>query len=91
MMDGRGRAAVDAVRRGARTASAAVSDGWREASTHMSGRVVSAGVASLLIGIVVLGEANGSPWWAPIVFVLSGVVAVFGVFQLSRYHPQVRH
>ncbi|MCP2162939.1 Membrane-bound lytic murein transglycosylase B [Williamsia serinedens] len=66
MMDGRGRAAVDAVRRGARTASAAVSDGWREASTHMSGRVVSAGVASLLIGIVVLGASTSSAQRLPV-------------------------
>lgn len=41
------------------------------------------------IGVVVLGEASQAPWWAPIAFVLMGVVAVFGVFQLARHHPQL--
>jgi drug/metabolite transporter (DMT)-like permease len=41
------------------------------------------------IGVVVLGEASQAPWWAPIAFVLTGIVAVFGVFQLARHHPQL--
>lgn len=41
------------------------------------------------IGIVVLQEAEGAPWWASIVFVVAGAIAVFGVFQLARHHPQV--
>lgn len=41
------------------------------------------------IGVVVLGEASQAPWWAPIAFVITGIVAVFGVFQLARHHPQL--
>ena len=41
------------------------------------------------IGVVVLREAAQAPWWAPIAFVITGVVAVFGVFQLARHHPQL--
>ena len=66
MMDGRGRAAVGAMRRGARTATTTVSDGWREASTHMSGRVFTAGVASILMGIVVLGASTSSAQRLPV-------------------------
>ncbi|WP_353809831.1 DMT family transporter [Agromyces sp. SYSU T00194] len=40
------------------------------------------------IGIVVLGEASQAPTWASVVFVLTGIVAVWGVFQLARHHPQ---
>jgi drug/metabolite transporter (DMT)-like permease len=41
------------------------------------------------IGVVVLGEASQAPWWAPIAFIITGIVAVFGVFQLARHHPQL--
>jgi hypothetical protein len=33
---------------------------------------------------VVLGEAARAPWWAAIVFVLAGAIAVLGVLQLAR-------
>jgi hypothetical protein len=39
---------------------------------------------------VVLGEASDAPVWASIVFVLAGVVAIYGVFQLSKHHPEIR-
>ncbi|MRG58278.1 multidrug DMT transporter permease [Agromyces sp. CFH 90414] len=42
------------------------------------------------IGIIVLGEASQAPPWAMAVFILSGVIAVWGVFQLARNHPQTR-
>jgi hypothetical protein len=42
------------------------------------------------IGIEGLGEAQGAPLWAGIVFVVSGALAIYGVFQLSKYHPQTR-
>ncbi|WP_157157831.1 MULTISPECIES: DMT family transporter [unclassified Diaminobutyricimonas] len=40
------------------------------------------------IGIVVLGEASGAPLWAVIGFLMSGAVAIYGVFMLAKHHPQ---
>ncbi|MGO4691194.1 DMT family transporter [Glaciibacter sp. 2TAF33] len=40
------------------------------------------------IGIVVLGEASQAPLWASIVFVVAGLIAIWGVFLLAKYHPQ---
>jgi drug/metabolite transporter (DMT)-like permease len=40
------------------------------------------------IGIVVLGEASQAPLWASIVFAVAGIVAIWGVFLLAKYHPQ---
>jgi drug/metabolite transporter (DMT)-like permease len=40
------------------------------------------------IGIVVLGEASGAPLWAVIGFLISGAVAIYGVFMLAKHHPQ---
>jgi drug/metabolite transporter (DMT)-like permease len=41
------------------------------------------------IGVIVLREAVEAPWWAPIAFVLTGLLAVYGVFSLARHHPQL--
>lgn len=41
------------------------------------------------IGVVVLGEAANAAWWAGPAFLVSGAIAVFGVIQLARHHPQV--
>ncbi|OII40809.1 DMT family transporter [Plantibacter sp. MMLR14_011] len=41
------------------------------------------------IGIIVLGEASNAPFWAGFGFVVAGAIAVWGVFQLARHHPQV--
>lgn len=40
------------------------------------------------IGIVVLGEASQAPLWAAIAFVIAGIIAIWGVFLLAKYHPQ---
>jgi drug/metabolite transporter (DMT)-like permease len=40
------------------------------------------------IGIVVLGEASQAPLWASVVFIIAGVIAIWGVFLLAKYHPQ---
>ncbi|TFD35789.1 multidrug DMT transporter permease [Cryobacterium sp. TMT2-10] len=50
----------------------------------VAGLTVIDPMVGVTIGIVVLGEATAAPWWAGVVFVLAGAVAVFGVFQLSR-------
>lgn len=56
----------------------------------VAGLTVIDPIVGVTIGITVLGEASGAPPWAAIVFVLAGVVAIFGVFQLSKHHPQIR-
>ncbi|MWB99021.1 DMT family transporter [Agromyces seonyuensis] len=42
------------------------------------------------IGIIVLDEAAGAPWWAIATFIVSGAVAVCGVFLIAKTHPQIR-
>lgn len=54
----------------------------------MAGLTVVDPLVAVGIGIIVLGEAAQAPIWAPFVFVACGVIAVFGVFQMARYHPQ---
>jgi drug/metabolite transporter (DMT)-like permease len=56
----------------------------------VAGLTVIDPLVGVTIGIVVLGEASGAPPWAAIVFVLAGVVSIYGVFQLSKHHPQIR-
>ena len=45
-------------------------------------------LVAVTIGIVVLNEAAGAPWWAMLGFAITGAVAILGVFQLARHHPQ---
>ena len=40
------------------------------------------------IGIIVLGEASQAPPWAAFAFLVAGVIAIWGVFLLAKYHPQ---
>ncbi len=56
----------------------------------VAGLTVIDPLVGVTIGIVVLGEASGAPLWAGVVFVLAGIVAIYGVFQLSKHHPQIR-
>jgi drug/metabolite transporter (DMT)-like permease len=56
----------------------------------VAGLTVIDPLVGVTIGIVVLGEASGAPLWAAVVFVLAGIVAIYGVFQLSKHHPQIR-
>ncbi|MDO9398493.1 MAG: DMT family transporter [Herbiconiux sp.] len=42
------------------------------------------------IGIVVLGEASQAPGWAFVAFIVSGAIAIVGVFGLARFHPQAQ-
>jgi drug/metabolite transporter (DMT)-like permease len=56
----------------------------------VAGLTVIDPMVGVTIGIIVLGEAHGAPLWVAFVFVVAGAVAVYGVFQLSKYHPQIR-
>ncbi|MES2169842.1 MAG: DMT family transporter [Actinomycetota bacterium] len=57
----------------------------------IAGLTVIDPIVAVTIGIVVLQEAAGAPWWAPIAFVLAGAIAIYGVFQLAKHHPQAQH
>ena len=52
-----------------------------------AGLLLSA-VPLVAIGIAVLGEASNAPLWAIPVWALAGAIAVYGVFQLAKHHPQ---
>ncbi|MEO7016924.1 MAG: DMT family transporter [Leifsonia sp.] len=54
----------------------------------IAGLTVIDPLVAVTIGIVILNEAAQAPWWAMIGYVVTGAVAVFGVFQLARFHPQ---
>jgi len=56
----------------------------------VAGLTVVDPIVAVTIGIAVLGEAAGAPWWAVVGFVLTGAIAVFGVFQLAKHHPQMQ-
>ncbi|MBW4033251.1 MAG: DMT family transporter [Acidobacteria bacterium] len=53
-------------------------------SVVVAGLTVVDPLVGVTIGIVVLGEAGTAPWWVSIVFILTGAVAVLGVYRLSR-------
>lgn len=42
------------------------------------------------IGVLVLREASGAPLYAVIAFLVAGVIAVIGVFDLAKNHPQAQ-
>lgn len=54
----------------------------------IAGLTVVDPLIAIAIGIFVLGEASGTPLWALAVWLVAGAVAVFGVFQLAKHHPQ---
>jgi hypothetical protein len=56
----------------------------------IAGLTVIDPLVGVVIGIVVLGEAKGAPVGALIAFVVAGAIAIYGVFQLAKHHPQVR-
>ncbi|MGO2659382.1 DMT family transporter [Mycetocola reblochoni] len=57
----------------------------------IAGLTVIDPMVAVAIGIIVLGEAQGASGWAYLGFVVAGAIAVWGVFQLARHHPQVRN
>ena len=56
----------------------------------IAGLTVIDPLVAVRIGIVVLGEAGQVPFWAILVFLAAGAVAVWGVLPLARHHPQLR-
>jgi drug/metabolite transporter (DMT)-like permease len=57
----------------------------------IAGLTVIDPLIAVSIGIVVLNEAAGAPLFAVIGFVVAGIVAIYGVFELSKHHPQSQH
>ncbi|GAA1951791.1 DMT family transporter [Microbacterium deminutum] len=55
----------------------------------IAGLTVIDPIVAILIGLIVLNEAQGAPLWVYIAFAAVGAIAVWGVFQLARYHPQI--
>jgi drug/metabolite transporter (DMT)-like permease len=64
----------------------------QSAHSHGSPDLVVAGLTvidpmvAVVIGVVVLGETAGAPLWTMFAFLISGGIAVYGVFLLSRVH-----
>ncbi|MBV0895044.1 DMT family transporter [Microbacterium sp. NC79] len=55
----------------------------------IAGLTVIDPIVAVLIGLLVLGEASGAPVWAYVGFAIAGAIAIWGVIELARYHPQV--
>ncbi len=55
----------------------------------IAGLTVVDPMVAVLIGLLVLGEASTAPWWALVGFGVAGAIAVWGVVQLARHHPEV--
>ena len=54
----------------------------------IAGLTVVDPLVAVSIGIVVLDEASQAPPWAAIAFIVAGIIAIWGVFILAKYHPQ---
>lgn len=54
----------------------------------IAGLTVIDPLVAVAIGIFVLGEASATPLWALAVWAVAGGVAIWGVFQLAKHHPQ---
>ena len=57
----------------------------------IAGLTVVDPLVAVAIGITVLGEAAEVPIWALFIWVAAAAVAVYGVFQLAKHHPQTHH
>jgi len=55
----------------------------------IAGLTVVDPIVAVLIGLLVLGEAASAPIWAFVGFIIAGALAIWGVVQLARHHPQV--
>ena len=57
----------------------------------IAGLTVIDPLVAVSIGIVVLNEAAGAPLFTVVGFVVAGIIAIYGVFELSKHHPQTQH
>ncbi len=55
----------------------------------IAGLTVVDPIVAIVIGLTVLHEAANAPFGAYVGFAVAGALAVVGVFQLARHHPQV--
>ena len=55
----------------------------------IAGLTVVDPLVAVLIGVIVLGEADAAPTWVMFAFLISGAIAVWGVIGLARFHPQL--
>jgi hypothetical protein len=56
----------------------------------VAGLTVVDPLVAVSVGIIVLGEASDAPPWAVVAFVITAAVAIWGVFSLSKNHPQLK-
>ncbi|WIB68687.1 multidrug DMT transporter permease [Curtobacterium sp. MCBD17_035] len=56
----------------------------------IAGLTVIDPIVAVGIGIVVLREATGAPWFAVAGFLLAAAIAITGVFQLAKHQPEAR-
>jgi drug/metabolite transporter (DMT)-like permease len=56
----------------------------------IAGLTVVDPLVAVTIGIVVLQEASGAPWYAVLAYLAAAVLAIYGVFQLAKHHPQAQ-
>lgn len=54
----------------------------------IAGLTVVDPLIAVAIGIAVLGEAANAPLWVIPVWAVAGAIAIFGVYQLAKHHPQ---
>ncbi len=55
----------------------------------IAGLTVVDPIVAIVIGLAVLHEASTAPWGAFVGFAVAGALAIVGVFQLARFHPQI--
>lgn len=55
----------------------------------IAGLTVIDPLVAVTIGIVILNEASQVQFWAAIVWIITGIIAVAGVVLLARHHPQM--
>ena len=57
----------------------------------IAGLTVVDPMVAVIIGLTVLGEAANTPVWVLFIWIASAAIAIVGVFQLARHHPQTVH
>jgi drug/metabolite transporter (DMT)-like permease len=54
----------------------------------VAGLTVIDPLIAVSIAVIVLGEATNAPGWAFFAFLAAGALAIYGVLQLAKHHPQ---